>query len=94
MSIGESWRQKRQRESLKRRLVYSAKERCDCGAGFAYDPRSNPIKWDCSAILLGDAMFIAGERGAHAHSAPCAYYEVVSEKQPAAHGSSTRPATA
>ena len=91
MSIGESWRQKRQRESLKRRLVYSAKERCDCGAGFAYDPRSNPIKWDCSAILLGDALLAHGERGVADHRTPCGYYEVVSEKNRAAHGATTRP---
>lgn len=60
----------------------------------AYDKRSRSIVWDCSAILLGDAMFLAGERGACIHSSPCSYYEVVSEKQPAAQGATTRPAVA
>lgn len=87
-------RQERRRDALRRRLVYSAEARCDCGAGLAYDPRVSPARWDCSAILLGDALFIAGERGAHAHSAPCSYAEVVSERQPAAHGATTRPVTA
>jgi hypothetical protein len=80
---------RRKRESLRRRLVYSAKTRCECGAGFAYDRRTRV--WDCSAILLGDAL-LAGESGAAFHSKPCAYFELVSERQPAAHGMTTRPA--
>lgn len=83
---------KRKRDALSRRLVYSAKARCECGAGFAYDPGSRTHVWDCSAILLGDAMFLAGERGACTHSTPCSYFEVVSERQPAAQGATTRPA--
>lgn len=74
--------------------MYSATARCDCGAGFAYDPRAHHMSWDCSAILLGDALFQAGERGAHAHSTPCGFYDVVSERQPAAEGHSTRPVRA
>jgi hypothetical protein len=91
----QSWLRNRHREKLARRLVYSAKDRCACGAGFAYDGRSlRSSDWDCSAIILGDAMFSAGERGAVDHSNPCQYFEVVSERQPAAMGSSTRPSAA
>jgi hypothetical protein len=84
-----AWIRRRRRESLRRRLVYSAKARCDCGAGFAYDRRTRV--WDCSAILLGDAL-LAGEASCSNHSMPCAYFELVSERQPAAHGMTTRPA--
>jgi hypothetical protein len=84
------WR--RRHESLRSRLIYSAKARCECGAGFAYDRRSRYITWDCSAILLGDAMLLSGERGVAAHSTPCSYYELVSERHPAAQGATTRPA--
>jgi hypothetical protein len=87
----ESWSERRKRAALSRRLVYSAKERCSCGAGFAYDPRARSTVWDCSAILLGDAL-LAGERSAVNHSTPCGYFELVSERQPAAHGATTRPA--
>ena len=79
------------RAKLMRRLVFSAKERCECGAGLAYDRRAGQPIWDCSAILLGDALLIAGERGAVGHRSPCAYYEIISERHPAAAGSSTRP---
>ena len=80
------------REKLMRRLVFSAKERCECGAGLAYDRRAGQPIWDCSSILLGDALLIAGERGAIGHRTPCGYYEIISERHPAAAGSSTRPA--
>jgi hypothetical protein len=80
----------RPREKLLRRLVFSAKERCDCGAGLAYDRRSGRPVWDCSAILLGDAM-LAGERGAADHRIPCGFYDVLSERNRAANGASTRP---
>lgn len=72
------------------RLVFAAKARCECGAGFAYDKRAAQPVWDCSAILLGDALLL-GESAAARHSTPCEYYEVVSERAPAAHGASTRP---
>lgn len=89
----QAWWRRRRREALARRLVYSARERCACGAGFAYDSRNlRRADWDCSAIILGDALFSAGERGAVDHSAPCQYFDLVSERQPAAMGASTRPA--
>ncbi|WP_181409019.1 hypothetical protein [Schumannella soli] len=81
----------RPREKLLRRLVFSAKERCDCGAGLAYDRRARDTAWDCSAILLGDALLVAGERGVADHRVPCSFFEVLSERSPAADGATTRP---
>ena len=81
----------RERRAHLRRLVFSAKERCSCGAGFAYLRWKSSRVWDCSAILLGDAL-LEGESGTCHHSAPCTYFEIVSERQPAAHGHTTRPA--
>jgi hypothetical protein len=79
------------REKLLQRLVFSAKDRCECGAGLAYERRATQPIWDCSAILLGDAL-LAGERGAINHRTPCGYYEIVSERNIAADGATTRPA--
>jgi len=81
----------RPREKVLRRLVFSAKERCDCGAGLAYVRGTGQPIWDCSAILLGDALLTAGERGVANHRTPCAYYEIVSERNRAADGATTRP---
>jgi len=81
----------RPREKLLRRLVFSAKERCECGAGLAYERHANPLVWDCSAILLGDALLEEGERGVVHHRLPCAYFDVVSERSPAVDGATTRP---
>jgi hypothetical protein len=86
-----AWKVQRKREALMRRLVFSAKDRCECGAGLAYDRRAGQPIWDCSAILLGDALFAAGERGVCEHSNRCSYYEVISERHAAAEGASTRP---
>jgi hypothetical protein len=80
------------REKLLKRLVFSADERCECGAGLAYDRRAGHPVWDCSAILLGDALLTAGERGVANHRTPCGYYEIVSEQNAAAEGATTRPA--
>ena len=77
-----------------RRLVFSAKERCECGAGLAYDRRAATPIWDCSAILLGDALLVAGERGVVGHRTPCSFYEIVSERNRAADGLTTRPSAA
>jgi hypothetical protein len=79
------------REKLLRRLVFSSTERCECGAGLAYDLHSATPVWDCSAILLGDAMLQAGERGTIAHTTPRPFDEIVSERDPAAGGATTRP---
>ena len=78
------------RDKLLKRLVFSAKTRCQCGAGMAYDPRARQPVWDCSAILLGDAL-VAGEHGACDHSSPCQYFEVTSERSLVASGATTRP---
>ena len=84
-------RAERERRAQLRRLVFSAKARCDCGAGLAYPRWSSSRIWDCSSILLGDAL-LEGESGVCCHSMPCTYFDIVSERQPAAHGHTTRPA--
>jgi hypothetical protein len=75
-------------------LVYAAHNRCPCGAGLAYEKPADPFKgaWDCSAILLGEAI-PSGEAGAVQHTAllPFVFYEIKSENQPSAGGASTRP---
>ncbi len=43
------------RERLKTRLVYSAFDRCSCGASMAYDAEDDENAWDCSAIMTGIA---------------------------------------
>jgi hypothetical protein len=86
----KGWWRPGRRESLLRRLVFAAKARCDCGAGFAYDKRASHPVWDCSAILLGDAL-LQGEASACVHSRPCEYFELVSERHPVAQGATTRP---
>jgi hypothetical protein len=79
------------REKLLRRLVFSARERCECGAGLAYDRKAGTPVWDCSAILLGDALLSVGERGTIGHRAPCSFPEIVSERTRDAEGATTRP---
>lgn len=79
------------------RLVYAAYSRCPCGAGMAYDPCFEDEKsvfvgalsgyWDCSAILLNTANTDVK----HTAQLPFAFYEVLSEDQPSANGSTTRP---
>lgn len=71
-------------------MVYSARERCACGAGLAY--WSPGHGWDCSRIITGEALFAAGERGVCDHSGTRSFFEVVSERHPAAGGATTRPA--
>lgn len=80
-------------------MTFSATARCKCGAGLAYDdtcvakPFRYPSYWDCSAILLGDAV-PSGQPGAvqHTDRLPFSFYEIKSENQPSARGASTRPA--
>jgi hypothetical protein len=75
-------------------LVYSAESRCECGAGLAYDKRSDDPKgyWDCSDILLGKAT-PKGQPGSKLHTdkLPFVFYEVKSEIQRSARGATTRP---
>jgi len=73
-------------------LMYAAYARCPCGAGLAYDPQGESGKpiigyWDCSAILLGTA----DENVTHTAQLPFVFYEIKSEGQPSAQGSTTRP---
>jgi hypothetical protein len=82
------------RRRLRRRpssgLTYAAYKRCPCGAGLAY--RRGDDCWDCSAILLGEAI-PSGQPGSVQHTGrlPFTFYEIKSEKQPSANGSTTRP---
>lgn len=78
-------------------LIYAATTRCPCGAGLAYKSDAEPFGetavWDCSAILLGDAI-PSGMPGSVEHTdlLPFAFYEIKSEQQPSAEGATTRPA--
>lgn len=79
-------------------MTFAATARCQCGAGLAYDkscvepPFAIPSYWECSAILLGDAI-PSGQPGAVQHTGklPFAFYDIKSENQPSAHGATTRP---
>lgn len=82
---------------MTRVLIYAATKRCLCGAGLAYEPggeSGRPIQgyWDCSAILLGEAI-PTGEPGSvqHVDRLPFTFYEIKSEQQPSAQGQTTRP---
>ncbi len=74
------------------KLVYAAKSRCPCGAGLAYVPGNPGGEWDCSAILLGEAIPM-DKPGSVQHTAPLpfVFYEILSENQPSAEGATTRP---
>lgn len=71
-------------------LTYAAGARCDkCKAGLAHPKNCSGFhQWTCSAVLKG----IGDDKG---HSAfPFAFYEIKSEGQPSAYGSTTRPSVA
>lgn len=69
-------------------LTYSAGARCRCGAGYAYPNGSGGQgRWDCSAILTGQAV----HGSEHDGPLPFAFYSVKSEHQPSAGGATTRP---
>lgn len=84
-------------EKIRKKLTYSAYSRCSCGAGLAYgkmtvekDSAFNyPYNgyWDCSAIIDGTA----DKNVQHTAKLPFQFYEIKSENQPSANGSSTRP---
>lgn len=64
-------------------LVWAATARCQCGAGLAYPKGAAPVggAWDCSAILLGEAIE-SGQPGAVQHTGRLlfAFYKVTSER--------------
>jgi len=69
--------------------IYSAFDRCICGAGLiAVSKRGY---WDCAEIVLGTAAPF-GDSGYVKHSSPYpfALYEIKSENQPSAKGATTR----
>lgn len=81
-------------QPLKDRLIYAAHARCICGRGLAYDPAAEgkdtpfkgPSQWECSGILTreGDTTL------KHNRPFPFAFYEIKSDRQPSAHGATTR----
>lgn len=74
-------------------LVFAATSRCPCGAGLAHPKNTGPHGyWDCSAILLGTAAPVGSpEAKRHTAQLPFTFYEIKSENQPSANGSTTRP---
>lgn len=75
-------------------LRYAATARCSCGAGLAYPAFEYNMHgaWDCADILTGRAI-PSGQPGAVTHTdrLPFAFYEIKSEDQPSANGTTTRP---
>lgn len=77
------------------RVIFSAKQRCQCGAGLAYDTVrtfKEPVMWSCSDILCFDkldkdqqAATLAAE-----HDQPQPFDAVVAENTPPLVGSNTR----
>lgn len=73
---------------LPEELLFAAYVRCPCGAGMAY-PKGIGVRngrWNCSAILLGEADV----KTEHEAALPFAFYEIKSENQPSANGATTR----
>ena len=69
-------------------LCFAAYDRCACGAGLAYPNKSGMHgRWDCSAILKGEAAHGTTHSGPY----PFAFYSIKSEGQPSANGATTRP---
>jgi hypothetical protein len=69
-------------------LVYAARQRCQCGAGFAY-PENIGVggSWHCSKILLGKAV----EGSRHDGPMPFMFWDIKSEIETSATGATTRP---
>lgn len=76
------------RKVTDKKLMYSATERCICGAGLAYTKHMD--YWDCSDIIKRDP-----EADNYAHSDPVPFSErfIKSEVQLSAGGETTRPRT-
>jgi hypothetical protein len=73
-------------------LIFSAYNRCSCGAGYAYPKNIGPRgAWYCSDILLGKAI-PKGQEGSKEHNdgLPFIFWEIKSELQPSAYGATTR----
>ena len=68
-------------------LIYSARARCNCGAGLAY-PKDCNIRhqWTCGDVLTHRVSTNKG------HDVfPFMAYDIKSEQQPSAQGATTRP---
>ena len=74
---------------LRKRLVYAATARCQCGAGLAFDPfgpSGQPLGfWACSRTLLGPVT------GEHCDPLPFAKRTIMAENAAGAMGQTTRP---
>ncbi|CAN5276858.1 hypothetical protein BH10PLA2_BH10PLA2_09230 [soil metagenome] len=72
----------------RRRLVYAATARCQCGAGLAFDPHGpsgQPLGyWACSRVLLEQAP------GEHCEPQYFAKRTILAENGADAHGQTTR----
>lgn len=75
------------RKITDKRLMYSATERCKCGAGLAFTRKMDA--WECSDLLKGEEL-----PGAQ-HSGPIPFTEraIKMEAQLSANGQTTRPAS-
>jgi hypothetical protein len=74
-------------------LVYAAVTRCRCGSGLAY-PKEIGVHggWYCSDILTGRATKKDNwQEVEHDDRFPFLFYSILSETQPRAMGSTTRP---
>lgn len=74
-------------------LRFAAGARCQCGAGLAHPKGCGPWHhWKCSAVLTGRVPDEKGERGIPVHGEfSFQFYEIKSEDQPSANGTTTRP---
>lgn len=75
------------RKITDKRLMYSATERCTCGAGLAFTRKSDA--WECSDLLRGE------ELPGTTHIGPIPFTErtIKMEAQLSANGQTTRPPT-
>lgn len=73
-------------------LRFSARARCRCGAGLAYDKDSHDIRgaWRCAAAMMHTLPTPDPFDGQHVEL-PFMFYEIKSEDQPSAQGATTRP---
>lgn len=75
------------RKITDKRLMYSATERCTCGAGLAYTKHMD--HWDCSDVIKGEQL--PGTH--HIDPIPFSARHITLESQHSANGETTRPAT-
>lgn len=68
-------------------LIYSAHDRCSCGAGLAYPKTCGPgHQWTCADVLTYRV-----KTNEHHLELPFAFYNIKEDFQPSACGATTRP---